>query len=390
MKILFVTGFYPEIGGPFTVFLNLLLKLSEKNIDVKVISPIPKGYEIDKLSFISELPFKVIYIREQLPRNIAPSFSLEFFDCIKQESKHVDLIYLAGIFDLYSIPVYLSGKPYIYGLHGTFMKGAFEGSIFKRIKKTIFMKTIGRKILENATKIHCVSHEEWIHFLEYFPELENKVVLIPNGINIMDCCSEYYKNNPIKRVNSRQEKMLLFLGRIHPIKGLDILIQAFSKLRKEKRDVRLIIAGRDDGDGYEKVVREWVRTYGLEEVVSLVGFITGEEKIKLICSVDALILPSYSEGLPTAVIEAMNCYVPVIVSDRVGMCREIKDRKAGILIGPTVEGVYNGLKTWLNMKESELKEMVLRAKSMIDELYDIEKVVDKMIKLFEEAIKHGS
>lgn len=391
MKILFVCGFYPEVGGPFSSLMNLLEKLHERHVHIKVVSPIPQSYNINRLSFVKNLPYEVIYIPQQLPRNIIPSFSLKFLSCIKQESKHADLIYLAGTFDFYSIAVYLTKTPYILSLRGIFMEEVFKRQpLIKRIKKKIFMWLIGEKILKNAIKIHCKTNEEKNYFLKYFPELKNKVIVIPNGTKIHEYRLDEYKNSDAKSRELIDRKIVLFLGRINWIKGLDILVHGFSKLRRERENIQLIIAGKDDGDGYERIVRKWIREYDIEESVTFTGFVTGERKMELFRKADVFIQPSYSENFGMSIIEAMNCGVPVIVSNKVGIVREIEEWRAGILIEPTVEGVYSGLKTWLNMEEDELKEITKRAKRMVSELYDIEKVADKMVKLFEEVIRHGS
>jgi hypothetical protein len=126
MKILHLVGFYPEIGGPFTAVKELLIKLSERGITVKVLSPIPKNYNKGKLNFIKELPFEVEYIEEQLPRFIMPSFSLKFNKRINELSEKYNLINFSGIFDFYSISLTSINIPIVYSTRGTFMKEAYK------------------------------------------------------------------------------------------------------------------------------------------------------------------------------------------------------------------------------------------------------------------------
>jgi len=146
MKVLHLVGFYPEIGGPFSVIKELLIKLSQKGINIKVLSPIPKNYDKEKLNFINELPFEVEYIEEQLPRFIMPSFSLKFISRIKESHRNYDLIHLAGIFDFYSIPFVSMDFKFVYSSHGTFMKEAYKMMKLKKIKKDFYMNIIGKKI----------------------------------------------------------------------------------------------------------------------------------------------------------------------------------------------------------------------------------------------------
>jgi glycosyltransferase involved in cell wall biosynthesis len=386
MKILHLVGFYPEIGGPFTVIKELLIKLSEKGINVKVLSPIPKNYDKDKLSFIKELPFEVEYIEEQLPRFIMPSFSLKFNKRIKELSKYFDLIHLAGIFDFYSVPVVSMDLKFIYSSHGTFMKEAYKMMKLKKLKKDFYMSIIGKKILKKAKFIHLLTQEEKEHFLEFYPEFENKIRVIPNGLDLSQFEIDLNKSDLINKYPYlKDKKIILFLSRINRIKGLDILIPAFAKLHNEDKNYHLLIVGKDDGDGYEKRVRQWVNEYGLTDAVTFTGLLTGKDKLMAFYGSDLFVLPSYSENFGVAVVEAMACGVPIVVSDKVGISREIKQYNAGTIVKTNVDDVYSGIKNvFQNLDEA--KDMALNAKKMVHNLYDINKVADEMIKMYEEAI----
>ena len=386
MNILHLVGFYPEIGGPFTVIKELLKKLSQIGINIKVLSPIPKNYDKNKLSFVKDLPFEVEYIEEQLPRFIMPSFSLKFIKKIRELSKSYDLIHLSGIFDFYSISVASMNQKFVYSSHGTFMKEAYNIRKFKKLKKDLYMNIIGKKILKKAKFIHLLTQEEKEHFLEFYPEFENKIRIIPNGLDLSQYEVNLNKSDLINKYPQlKDKKIILFLSRINWIKGLDILIPAFAKLYKEDKNYHLLIVGKDDGDGYENKVRQWVNEYGLTNAAIFTGLLTGKDKLMAFYGSDLFVLPSYSEGLPTAVIEAMACGVPIIVSDKVGISREIKQYNAGTIVKTNVDDVYNGIKNVFSNLD-KAKEMALNAKIMVHNLYDIYKVADKMIEMYEEAI----
>ncbi|MGC8979483.1 glycosyltransferase, partial [Caldisericum sp.] len=231
MKVLHLVGFYPEIGGPFTVVKELLTKLSQKGVEVKVLSPIPKGYDRNKLDFVKELPFEVEYLEEQLPRWIMPSFSLKFMEKLKKYSNEFDLIHIAGIFDFYSLFFIIGNKKFIYSTHGTFMKEAYKMIWYKKLKKDLYMKIIGKRILEKAKIIHLITEEEREHFLEFYPEFEEKLRVIPNGIDLTQFEVEIEKSELLKKYPQlKDKKVILFLSRINWKKGLDLLIPAFAKL----------------------------------------------------------------------------------------------------------------------------------------------------------------
>jgi len=386
MNVLHLVGFYPEIGGPFTAIKELHIKLSEKGVNIKVLSPIPKNYDKEKLNFAKELPFEVEYIEEQLPRFIMPSFSLKFNKRIKEISKNYDLIHLSGIFDFYSVSVISMNLKFVYSTHGTFMEEAYKMMKFKKLKKDFYMKIIGKKILKKAKFIRLLTYEEKKHFLEFYPEFEDKIKIIPNGLDLSKFDIDLNKSNLIEKYpHLKDKKVILFLGRINWIKGFDILIPAFAKLYNEDRSFHLLIAGKDDGDGYENKVRQWVDDYKLSDVVTFAGFLTGKDKLMAFYGSDVFVLPSYSENFGVAVAEAMACGIPIVVSDKVGVSREINQYNAGTIVKTNVDDVYNGIKNVFSNLD-KAKDKALNGRRMVHNLYDINNVADEMIKMYEEVL----
>jgi len=387
MKALHLVCFYPEVGGPFTGTKELAQKLSEKGIQIKILSTIPKEYDKKKLNFLNELPFKVEYLEEQGLSFIIPGFSLKLIKRIKDEK--VDIVHVHGPFHFYNLATYMSNNKYIISLHGTFMKEAYETKRIKKAKKDIYMGLIGKYILKKSSAIIVNTQEEKKHFLNYYPYLIEKIKIIPNGMdfshfyNYTEYTNEYFYIND----HQKNKKIILFLGRLSWKKGLDILIKGFSYLYNENKDVHLLIAGKDDGDGYENKVRNWVRKFGLEKAVTFAGFLDGKDKINAFCSSSVFILPSYSENFGMAVIEAMAAGLPVVVSNRVAISNEISQWKAGIIIGCSEKEVYEGLKKAINLDDNIKNRMVARGKSMVKELYDINRVADRIIELYRDISK---
>lgn len=386
MNIIFVGGFYPEIGGPFFALSSLLRKLSKKGIKAKVLSPLPKNYPDEKLSFIKELPFEVEYVRENLPRSIFPSFSVGFFNAIKKDAKNCDLFHLNGVFDFYSIVVSFSNKPYALSLRGSFMKEAYKLTKFKALKKNIFMKLFGDRIINKASLIHVTCKEELENFLYFYPDLREKVRIIPNGLDLsqFQCLPE--KGKFFEKYPSLQDKKyVLFLGRINQKKGIDLLIEAFNMFSKES-DLYLVIAGEDDGDGYRNTVEKWVKSYGLENRVIFTGLLQGVDKLSAFVDAEVFVLPSYSENFGMAVVEAMACGTPVVISDRVGIAREVQRNNAGVIVETDAKSIYAGIKKILD--DANLRKQISEnGKKMVKKYYDTDIVADKMIEMYQEVIK---
>src|SRR5262249_31342094 len=112
---------------------------------------------------------------------------------------------------------------------------------------------------------------------------------------------------------ARQRKKLVFMARLHPKKGLDLLLPAWSRLKPHRPDWELLVVGPDEG-GYRATVEGLIRKLDLNVCVTLTGPVTGPSKLALLRSADVFVLPSYSEGVPVAVLEAMACRVPAVVT----------------------------------------------------------------------------
>lgn len=137
---------------------------------------------------------------------------------------------------------------------------------------------------------------------------------------------------------------VLFVGRINGLKGIFELLSAFREIRQtEPTDCRLVLAG--DGPDLERA-REWVRTAGIEDNVSFTGWVIGDDKTITFEAADVFVLPSYAEGLPNAMIEAMSCGLPVIMTSVGSIPDVIQNDENGILIRPR--------------DESSLREALLR------------------------------
>ena len=159
--------------------------------------------------------------------------------------------------------------------------------------------------------------------------------MVPNGIDLSEID---YKEDGL--LNS-DKKYILSLGRISKKKGFNLLIPAFSKLIREY-DLNLVIAGPDN-EGYKKEVEHIVKKENLEERIIFTGLID-DEKWSLYKKALMFVLPSYSENFGMTVVEAMACETPVVVSDKVGIYKEVENAKAGIIVKTEVDSLYEGMK----------------------------------------------
>jgi len=181
------------------------------------------------------------------------------------------------------------------------------------------------------------------------------------------------------------KRIILFLGRINLIKGLDILASAFAQLCRKRDDIHLLIAGPDN-EGYGLQVKEWLRAGNVLDRVTFAGMLRGAYKNAAFEIAEMFVLPSYSENFGIAVVEAMASGLPVIVSDRVNIWREIVDATAGLVIKCDADELATAMSTLLF--DSELcRSMGYQGRRLVERSFTWQVVGGQMIELYERILR---
>lgn len=249
--------------------------------------------------------------------------------------------------------------------HGSLSKEALSmGSIFKKPFWFLFQK----RALKRCDCLHATSVAEVIDIQNF--NLGRPICLIPPGVKIPRLS---------KRTN-RSRKTLLYLARIHPIKGLGILLEAWKKNESDFKDWDLVIAGTDC-DGYLSEMQNLALQLKLDNV-NFLGPVYGQEKEKLYMDSDLYILPSYSENFGITVSEALSYGLPVIVTKNTPWSGVVGNG-AGWWIDATVESLASCLEESLSLSSSRLKKMGTSGREWMIRDYSWDVVNDKFIKTYE-------
>lgn len=395
IKILSVIpSYWPafKYGGPIYSVHNLNKALVKKGIDVTVYTTnvgLEGKVPLNKLVTIDGV--KVVYFAFskflEFMGTTGWQFSIRMTVALKKNLKTFDIVHITGVWNypILSAAYYCRKykKPYIISPRGVL----YSKTLGKKYwKKKIYYKLISNRDLKYAAVIHCTAESEVESCISLLGS-SNKMVSIPNGIVL----SEFEINSSEKILEKKypllkNKKKLLFLSRISWKKGMDLLIEAFSLLVRDKDDLYLIIAGSDDDDGYIDKVKTWILDYRLSSKVIFTGRLDGKDKVLALKEADVFVLPSYSENFGMAVAEAMICGTSVVISDKVGICKEVEENNAGIVVKTNAESIFKGVKDLLNNKDLR-KRIEENGKKMIKKYYDINKVADKMIEMYEEVLQ---
>lgn len=321
MKILHVAHFfYPclSAGGVVNASYQIASKQREDN-DVKVLSTdsckerlkFPKGrYDVDvdgiKVDYFKNLSNR-FKMATMLDTPLFSSFR------IRKEIGNYEIVHIHEHRQTLAIIVsHFARKnniPYIVQAHGSVLP-FFQ----KEGLKNLFDKVFGFRILHNADCVFALTEVERKQYLEMGID-EEKIEIVPLGINL-----EEYENLPdFGRFRSKfniddGDKLILFVGRIHEIKGLDLLIDSFNDLihLNEDEGIKLAIVGPDDG--YLNELDGKIKTYSLDEKVIITGPLYKEEKQEALVDCDLFVMPSKYESFTTSGLEAMACSKPLVLT----------------------------------------------------------------------------
>jgi glycosyltransferase involved in cell wall biosynthesis len=274
------------------------------------------------------------------------------------------------------------GVPYIIRPHGTLDPYLRRKS---RIKKGIYNLLLEKRNLDKASAIHYTSEEEMI--LAHRPiNIQSPGVVVPLGLNPGDYAKLPSPDSFRNRFPECRGKFLfLFLGRLDFKKGLDLLCKAFGEIARQRRDVHLVIAGPDEM-GCTKQMRIWLAEEGILDRVTFTGMLYGKDKLAAFRDADVFVLSSYTENFGVALVEAMACGMPVLISDRVNIWREIVAAEAGLVTKANPDDVYKGMSKLI--KDRDLRVKIGRnAKELVVERYTWDKNIDLMIDVYAKIIK---
>lgn len=216
-----------------------------------------------------------------------------------------------------------AGTPYIVRPAGSLEPWSLEN---RKLKKKLYLSLISRRILNGAARIHAVSPQE-AGRIETFG-FKSPVIMVPNGVQIRDIRLQESKKSALMALNwPRARKRILFLGRIDPKKGVELLLKAFSLIDAESLDARLVFVGPDDHH-YAQGIKAKASRMRESSRIHFVGELLGERKWRAFRAADIFVLPSYSENFGNAVLEALSVGTPVAVSQNTPW-ESVRQRGAG-------------------------------------------------------------
>ncbi len=271
-------------------------------------------------------------------------------------------------------------KPYIVSPHGMLDPWALRNSAWK---KRIAARLYERRHLDRAACLHALNPAEADAIRAF--GLRNPVCVIPNGVDLP--AGPAPEPPDWARQWAPDTRVLLFLGRLRPQKGISALLRAWASARIWTSSWRLAVAGWDRS-GHAAELERLCRTLGIEESVSFVGPQFGAQKIASYAAARAFILPSLSEGLPVAVLEAWSHRLPVLMTAQCNL-PEGFEAGAALPVEPTAGSIATGLRTLATMSDSALAEMGLQGRRLVENKFTWAAVAGQLLAVYSSILSGG-
>ena len=282
-----------------------------------------------------------------------------------------------------------SGTPYFVVPHGMLDPWFRRAHPIKHVKKAAYWWLAERSVSEAARAVLFTSQDE-LHLARRSFALEGSRLCV-SRLGVRDAWGSNGESCPaVGTVYPEQdgENYLLHMCRMHPVKGGDLLLQAFAACRAVHPDLHLVMAGPFEGAWGKHLLRLTVGL-GLSEHVHFLGLVSGEAKTALLRGADALVSPSREDTFPMSVLEALACGVPVLLSEGVRIWREVCDCGAGVAEPCSRNGVQRLLERWAQMDLEGRAEMAAHARQCFERMFEVHKAVEGLVSVLREHGVHG-
>jgi glycosyltransferase involved in cell wall biosynthesis len=381
MKILHcIHSLNPSIGGPLEFVRQTSLVLAHRGHTVEVISldapndPWPKGFPVAAYAFG----------RGQGGYGFAP----QFVPWLQAHHPEYHAVVVHGIWQYNSFGVWRAlhktTTPYFVFPHGMLDPWFKRTYPLKHLKKLCYWPWAEYRVLRDAAAVLFTTEQERLLARESFPLYRCRELVVNFGtaapeVDGQRVCEEFCHAFP----RLRGESFLLFLGRLHEKKGCEELIRALATTPT----ARLVMAGPCADESYLAMLRRLTSQLGCADRVTFTGMLTGNLKWGALAAAEVFILPSHQENFGIAVVEALACGVPVLISNQVNIWREILADGCGYAEDDNLIGTRRLLERWRDTSSAQRAAMSAAARRSFAQRFEINHAVDSFLQVLENPLR---
>jgi N-acetyl-alpha-D-glucosaminyl L-malate synthase BshA len=362
MKVAILTPLFPpkHLAGLEIAAYNIAKHLSKRNHEVHVITTLDKGLLRESTE---ECFFVHRFKTSDIPILRTVLYSIKSFFAVKKANPdivHIQTIYLS-----------LSGLLIKKFLHKPYVVYGRGSDVYLPWR---FKNSISKPILKNADAVIALTED----MKKEIQKICNRnVFVIPNGIDLKRF-ENLSKEDLRSKLEIKEEKIIMFVGTLRPVKGVRYLIEAMKIITDKSKNSRLFIVGDGEERGY---LENLVRNLNLEKYVKFVGKVPNEEVPEYMAASDVFVLPSLSEGFGIVNLEAMASGLPIVATNVRGLPEIIKDGENGFLVEPKNPEQIAG-RVLLLLENDELRERISKDNKQEIRKYSWKSVVEKLEKVY--------
>jgi glycosyltransferase involved in cell wall biosynthesis len=359
----------PESGGPVEALLRYSEVLQRRGHEV-VAASLESPEEAAKRAF----PFPIVGLGYGVGKY---RYNRQMVKWLRQQANSFDVVVLHGLWNFSSLGSWLGLRgqsvPYYIFAHGMMDPWFREKYPIKHFCKQAYWWLGEGRVLRDAKYVFFTCEEERLRAENVFSgyRFSSRVVRLGTADPHGDAESEkraFFAACPALK----DRRFLLYLSRIHPKKGCDLLVKAFAaEIASMPADLDIVMAGPDQL-GWVSELQSLVSRLGIAQRVHWPGMLKGQCKWGAFRSAQALVLPSHQENFGFVVAEAMACSTPVLISNKVNIWREVIESGAGIVEPDTTDGVRNLIRRFCALSHDERTVMARAAREGFLEYFDIE------------------
>jgi glycosyltransferase involved in cell wall biosynthesis len=355
----------PEFGGPPVAVNQLTRSLSQLGHTVDVVT-----LDSPSAPWLKDVPDTVLALG---PGKGKYGYSRRCRRWLAENVQKYDVVVVHGLWryqcHAVSQACLKASVPYFVFVHGTLDPWFKRRFPLKHVQKWLFWQLSVHNALSNAQAVIFTQVKERDLARQSFKPYRLHEEVVTMGIDEPGGDPRTQQEAFLSRFpDLRGKRILLFLSRIHPKKGCDLLIEAFARVAHVDERLHLVIAGPDEGD-LERKLRELCEKLQITDRVTFPGMLSGDVKWGAYRAAEVFALISHSENFGIVLAESLACGLPVLTTDKVNISQEIEDSGGGLIGTDTVDSAESLMKSWLSMSEEERAVMQKSARSCYDEKF---------------------
>jgi glycosyltransferase involved in cell wall biosynthesis len=380
MKILqTVQTLNPETGGVARAVVSLSEAMQNRGAEITIVTQ-----DDPSAPWLRDLPVTVQALGEA---KTSYRYSRSLRDWLREHVHEFDCAIANGIWQYHSFALARECRkksiPYFVFPHGMLDPWFKRTYPIKHLKKWLYWPWADYGVLRNAAAVIFTSEDERILARQSFWLYRANEIVSPLGVEAPTETGPGAKHLFLAKFPEIEKtRMLLFLGRIHPKKGCDMLIDALPR-RVSSDPVTLVLAGPDQVK-WTAQLREHVALMDVSPRVIFPGMLEGLLKQGAFENADAFILPSHQENFGMSVIEALSHGVPVLISDKVNIWREIEADRAGYVAPDDLHSTTQMIQRWLHTAAAEREQMRANARRCFTQRFEIGHAAESLLKILHE------